>query len=358
MSVHPEPRGANVELIADRCAQIPDLLRGQARRPLIWPLRSVPASEVLVSGVGLSEGPARVLAQLVRARVGLASRFVPLSRFALGPPAVEQSTLVIFSQGVCPNARLALRAAARAEQALVVTGLDDGELLACCPELGGALNSGRLAVLTIPPEREDRLLLRVQTPAVANFAAFALADALAACVGAPRFGLGLREVPETVDAVMDREFSPSPLDAARWLAHPIALISADETTELLQGLSWKLMEGLWRPLPPIFEALQYAHGPFQAYFGKTLHLVALFAGTSPALRELARRLFEVARSAGHSVEVVWAVHPDERAIFEFDAYLNRRLIEALRTVERDLSRWPGHGQDGPLYQFDRNWPPR
>lgn len=356
MSVHPEPRSGDVGLVSRRVDAIPQLLREQARRPLIWPLRSVPASGMLVCGVGLSEGPARVLAELASRRVGLAARYVPLSRFAIGAPEVESCTLVVFSQGVCPNALLALRAAARAEQALVVTGLEEDELVARCPQLGPALEGGRLAVLTISPEREDGLLLRVQTPAVAHLTAFRLADALAERVGAPRFGLGLREVPEAVAALRDQRLKDSPLDPAHWLAHPIALVSVGETTELLQGLSWKLMEGLWRPLPPVFEALQYAHGPFQAYYGKPLHLIALFAGASPALRAIATQLFEVARGAGHSVEAVWAVHADERAYFEFDAYLNRRLIDALHTVDRDLSRWPGHGLDGPLYGFEKSWP--
>ncbi|RAL20380.1 hypothetical protein DL240_17520 [Lujinxingia litoralis] len=358
MSVHPEPLIASVELVAERCRQIPQLLREQARRPPGWPLNSVPASEVLTTGVGLSEGPARVLAHLVRARVGIASRFVPLSRFALGPPAVEASTVVVFSQGLCPNARLGMEVAARAEEALIITGLEADELVERCPGLAKPCREGRVRVLTIGPVREDRLLLRVQAPAVATFTAFQLADALAEKVGAPRFGVGLREVPETVAAVMERELSPSPLSPGHWLGQPIALVGADEMVSLLQGGSWKLMEGLWRALPPVFEALQYAHGPFQAYFGKPLHLVALFAGTSPALRELGGRLSEVARRAGHTLEVVWAVHADERSLFEFDAVLNRRLIEALHTVDRDLSRWPGHGQDGPLYTFEQSWPPR
>ena len=63
-------------------------------------------SRYVVTGGGLSEGPARVLVALLRG-AGRDARFVPQSAFVdWTEPPDEQCALVLFSQGLAPNARL------------------------------------------------------------------------------------------------------------------------------------------------------------------------------------------------------------------------------------------------------------
>ena len=103
----------SLALLASRCAAVPATLAtvladdandealaaAAALQPPFW-----------VTGIGVAEGPARLFLALCQSR-GVRAAFLPLSCFAGGPPPCDPpGTLVVFSQGLSPNARLALRA--------------------------------------------------------------------------------------------------------------------------------------------------------------------------------------------------------------------------------------------------------
>ncbi len=191
-------------LLAARCAQAPAMLQSM--------LRSAPGGAVLddrradlrlvatlppqprfvITGIGTSEGPARLLTYLLSEHAGVAARFLPLSRFAgatlggaLGDAA---AVLVVFSQGLSPNAQLALAQGGRFAAVVVYTSVPDDDARVV------ALRNRGVTVAVLPPGPqsfggpplgvEDRLFLRVLGPAAAQLAAAQLAEAVAARRGA------------------------------------------------------------------------------------------------------------------------------------------------------------------------------
>ena len=125
--------GANamrgVELLADRVAALPSAIASAISDPLPSAVTLLPGP-FAVTGAGGSEGPARILSDRL-ARAGIASRFVPLSSFvASSPPVTSDDRLVIVSQGLSPNARLALAHRHRVARCVVLT--------ATRPERGGS----------------------------------------------------------------------------------------------------------------------------------------------------------------------------------------------------------------------------
>lgn len=321
---------------------------------------------VLVTGIGGSEGPARFLAALLANHLGLPARFAPLSQFArldgardahrpgasaAPPPTPRPGLVVVFSQGLCPNARLALagaRSLGPATRRLLVTSLD----LASCPlDAAGHLclevDAG-LELCTLPPRGEDGLLVRVAGPLVALAASLAWADRLAR-------RMGLAPLAPDADAAADamaaarslaREH-PIDLDAA-----PVALVSAHGHTELCRGLAHLLLEGLLAPEPPTWDALSFAHGPFQQLHGRRAALVAL-EGPDAMTPELTARLRALLRPGLHDLAVIGATLAGPAALLEHEVALREHVIAALRRCPRDLARWPGKGEDGPLYDLGR-----
>ena len=103
----------SLRLLTERCAAASAALACELGRPFVPPPLSDPAGRrYLVTGIGVSEGPARCLVSLL-ARGGRCAVFLPLSAFAEGPPPGAWDTLVLFSQGLSPNAQIALSFARR-----------------------------------------------------------------------------------------------------------------------------------------------------------------------------------------------------------------------------------------------------
>ena len=132
--------------LAARLAAVPSVLaetleqaEGELRPDLAW-VRGLSGRElrrpVVTTGIGASEGPARVLAWLLQHVVGLRAGFRPLSQLLAESPRRESALLVLFSQGLSPNAQLALALAPRFHKLLVYTSVrpapaatDDGHEL-------------------------------------------------------------------------------------------------------------------------------------------------------------------------------------------------------------------------------------
>ena len=121
----------------------------------------------LVTGTGASEGPARWFVEAL-ATTGRSARYMPLSCFAVGDPLATSDALAVFSQGLCPNARLALRAHSKPTVLFTSTP----------PEREQPLGASPITRVVLPPKSENDLLLRVAGPAVATAASDWFARAL------------------------------------------------------------------------------------------------------------------------------------------------------------------------------------
>jgi hypothetical protein len=328
-----------IDLFARRAAAVP----AELRRTLAIPLPELPeAASWTITGAGGSEGPARVLCALLDAAVH--TRFVPLSCF-VGGAAASGDVLVVASQGLCPNARLALAAQTRFRQSLLLSSLepaaaDDDDRRRDAQRF---VDAGGLLVRH-GPGLEPELLVRVVGPAAATLVAMRIAAAVVP--GSHDLG-GLDAVPAAAERAADAgrraaERLPS------GVPDTIALVTAGAYPELAHGLRWKLLETLGAGDPPVWDVLQLAHGPFQQFYERPL---ALFALESPSStdRALFDRLERMLVPGRHVLVRLRATLPAPLSFFEHDAQLNAIALSLLRRRPRNLRDWPGKGKDGLLY---------
>lgn len=321
-----------VELLAARVAALPDALAATRAFPLpdLGALRA--ARRIVTTGVGGSEGPARVLAALLRERAGACASFAPLSRLACADAPLDDAALVVFSQGLSPNARIALgRNDLRA--VALVTAMDPAALDAA------AVRRDAL-VVRHAPTREDRLLVRVLGPAAATLAAMRVADALRG-----EDDPTAARVEGAVRAALADE-TPA-LDPAL----PVALVGCDQGLELLHGQRWKWLESLRRSDASVWDALGFAHGPLQLTAERPTNL-ALFCRETPREQRLFARLESLLQGDGHRVLRLRATLPGAWSFFEHDARWSAAVLATLRAHPRELLRWPAQGRDGALYGLD------
>ena len=335
----PEPVRA---LLSARAQAIPlELARALERRGP-FP-RLPPGASVVVTGVGASEGPARYLALLLHA-AGRRATFTPLSTFVLGDAAALGDALVIFSQGLSPNARLALRRAGAHRAAIlftsVVLGAAGGEVRACLE----AFVRGGGQTIELPPDEESGTLVRLVGPAVALLAAarFAVSD------GAPIDEALFARLPDLAadaSARADRALAALP-DLA--LHRRLAFVAAGSCLDGARGLPGKWLEGLGAAEPPLWDVLSTAHGPFQQLFDEEFTVVMLeHAGAAPEERELFDRLACMLVPSRHAVLRLAAELPRPLGVLDHELLVTALLVRALSESSKDLGA--ALGPDAPLY---------
>lgn len=292
----------------------------------------------VVTGIGGSEGPARLFAAAATTPTSSA-RFVPLSSFVSARPQAER--LVVISQGLSPNARLALRRSDDFAETIVVGAVDpdvtcDTSSAASDTErreLARALRDRGVALVTHGPPTESGMLVRLVGPTVASSVALRLAAALGgAPFDAERAASAYAAARSTVD--------PIALDA------PLVLAAAGALTESLFGLRWKWLETFGAD-PHVFDVLACAHGPLQALYERPATWLVF---ESPASEPLVGRLARVLPPR-HALRRLRVSDDPAIAFFEATALLDAHLLATLAARPRDLRRWPGRGADGPLYDL-------
>jgi creatinine amidohydrolase len=334
-----------LELFAERVARLPEALAEASAEPLIHLGEHFEGGPFAITGAGGSEGPARVFGDQL-ARAGLAARFIPLSSFAHPhPPLRAADRLVVFSQGLSPNARLALAHGQRVAARILVTATtpDATAPPGSSPHaLARAVERG-WHILAHGPPSEGELLVRVIGPALATLVGLRLAAQLT------QQPLDTAPVAEAVRRALDRVpetvLSEGP-------GHVHALVIAGDGGPRVHGLRWKLLEALPHGDPPVWDVLQFAHGPFQQYYERPATLITLEHG-DPVEADLFERFVQLVEPRGHRVIRLVAKLASPLSWFEHDAMLDALALHDLRRAPRDLIEWPGKGCDQPLYAIDR-----
>jgi hypothetical protein len=314
---------AGLELLAARIRALPAVLDetlGVALPPLDGFAR---ARRWVTTGIGGSEGPARVMAGALRSALGVCASFVPLSRFACGADELAGDALVVFSQGLSPNARIALGHKGFA-RTLVITARGD---------------VGVGVALRHPPRDEGAMLARVQGPPAATLVGLRVVSALGGAT--PPDGL--------VAAVRASLAARSPtLDLQR----PVALVLCDDEAELAHGLRWKWLEATRRSDVAVYDALGFAHGPLQCCAERGAQVV-LLPRDAPREAALWTRVRDVLGETSCAVHVLPSSLPGVWSFFEHDARWSATLRASLAAAgDVDLLRWPTQGHDGALYDLD------
>lgn len=229
---------ASLAYVRNAMVGMPEALAQALHSPL--PALTAPPRSIVTSGIGASEGPARVLAAVL-AEAGMAARFCAMSRFATAPPTAE--LLVVFSQGLSPNARLALDGAHRCAARWLVTSVDPACSSPAKRELLRAFAERGFVPFVVPPKTEQDTLVRFIGPTVATLAALRLAALL---LGDRARAERLAGAPRAYGACAEA----APLDDS-----PLALVTIGTSAEQAYAHRWKLLEALLRGDPPVWDVL-------------------------------------------------------------------------------------------------------
>lgn len=336
-------------LFADRVRSIPDVVES-------W-LASAPALPaiggnglVVTTGVGSSEAPARRCSALLR-RAGCSATFVPISAFATSS-APSGAELIVFSQGLSPNAKLAVPPAAssggdhgRFGRIVLFTSLTPGTPLARERGLDAAITEG-VEVVLLPPRQEDGILARVVGPIIASLAAH-LAIHAGAC-GGPFSSLADPREHGVADAFRAAAAAAPALELPT-SARPAALVACADQIEMVFGAANAWLEGLREPPPFSWDVLGLAHGPLQMAHDRPLLALALERAAVDGEAELFDRL-ERALPAPHRVLRLRAGLPPGLAWLEHEAAVLTFVARELDARPRDLGWGPGR-EDQPLYEL-------
>lgn len=341
-------RAATLEL-RERLARVVPELAALAARGLPVAIAPVSGERYAVTGVGASAGPARLLVATLRS-LGLRARFVPLSAFveggvaagAAGQSEEAAETLCVFSQGLSPNARVALACAGRFARAFLFTST-----LASSPLLTRFVAGGG-QVLTLGPAEETGTLLRVVGPPVAMLAGVLFAHEVA---GVPLPAGALADLPRELEgaaAAARAAIEALPAFARDAALTRVAFVTSGESGErgLACGLGLKWVEGLGVDEPPTWDVLEIAHGPFHAFYMEPRLLVAL--GEGGALFDRLEAMLAPERHA--LLRLPTRAGPLARIALE--PAVNELFLAAFERAPRDLGEWPSKGLDAPLYGID------
>jgi hypothetical protein len=332
---------AHADLFAERVRAIPDVVETWlASSPEMPPVGG--RGLVITTGVGSAEAPARRCAALLR-RAGCAATFVPISAFATSS-APSGAELVVFSQGLSPNAKLAVPpAGATFDRVVLFTSLPPGTPLARERGLDAAIAEG-VEVVLLPPRHEDGMLARVVGPVVASLAAH-LAIRAGAC--GPLLLADPREH-HVADAFRAAAAAAPQLELPT-AARPAALVACADQIEMVFGAANAWLEGLREPPPFSWDVLGLAHGPLQMAHDRPLLALALERASVEGEAELFDRL-ERALPVPHRVLRLRAELPPGLAWIEHEAAVLTFVARELDARPRDLGWGPGR-EDQPLYEL-------
>jgi creatinine amidohydrolase len=284
---------------------------------------------------------ARFLAWLLRTRCGIPSWDVPTGSFLAepGPPARDHA-LVVFSQGLSPNARPPLARPDAYRAAVLITAAEQET-----GERAGVVRAARERGVVVVPlgcEPEYEVLLRIVGPMVGFATAIRLANAAGAGIEAPP-----ENVASAIALASSRlEARLAALDPAVF-SDPVTLLATDGWAALAHNLAAKVQEGMFLPWPAAVDALELAHGTLQEAHGKRRTFVALRRG-APLEDELLARA-RAALDPDHGWLDLEARLQGPLAIFEHEAMMNALVLACVEARRLDQREWPAKGNDDVLY---------
>ncbi len=294
------------------------------------------ATSFAVTGVGGSDAPARLLVSALEAQ-GIPARFLPLSCFVEGRVhARPHEGLCIFSQGLSPNACIAVTKSTEFFEAFLFTSTmpSDSRDVAAFVSRGGR-------VVLLPPRESEPSLLRVVGPPIAILAGALFAHE--AAKGEPRASILTGLAASLERARANAQKAVESLDPA-FLKADLAFVTTGHAHSLAQGLAIKWLEGLRVAEPPAWDVIAVAHGPFHAFYNEKRLLLAL---GEPS--KLFDRLESMLAPERHALVRIPTELPLPFARLEVEVAVNELFFAAFREAPVDLFEWPSKGLDGALY---------
>lgn len=336
-----------IALLKERLAALPALLRraldagGEGFHGEIQP-----GARIRVAGSGSSRAQARLLAALL-CDTGWRAAEEPL----LGLRARSGEVLIVISQGLSAAARRTLSQQPPGVRLVLLSALDAENPSTGAEEPRAWLRQAQAAGLQsfpLPVPPEFGTLVRVQGPIVGIVSAIRLAQAL---------GWPGEIENQRLQGALDACWSATPpIPAADFGSVPLVLLGSGAYRDLLDNLSLKVAEMLWREPPPVHDPGEVAHGIFQQGHDGPRIWVAFRRPDAPDEAEALARLARMLPEHQRLVEIPASL-PQPWCLLEHEILWTRALLEIAEAGSQDPAVWPGQGRDGPLYEWGADAPP-
>src|SRR5262249_44733637 len=109
-------------------------------------------------------------------------------------------------------------------------------------------------------------------------------------------------------------------------------------------------EALLDPAPLISDLIEFAHGPFQAFYERAATFVLLQRSASAFEGELLTRLRSMLHAQHHRLLPLPAEAPGAHALFEHEVLLKELGWAPAAAGGSAQARWRGRDRDRPLYE--------
>ena len=348
---------AGLALLEERVACLPEKLLELASldNPAL-PIRPAGVRRFVTTGLGSSAAHARFLALLIEDCVGLRARYAPASSLGIAPADAAEDVLVVFSQGLTPNVRPLLAAAACWRHVVVVTAARERDGDDAKSRILRDVRAAGGSVRMLPAEDEYGTLVRVVGPMLGYLEAVRLAKAIARGTSrASALDVDVAALAPLVAAgadACDRALARAGLTSLDCLERGLALLARGDYGLVVANLQYKVLEGMWLPLPPVWDPLELAHGPLQQGFPGPMTLLALTHAGDGVERALLDRIGAALERPRHRIIELEAALPGTLAIFEHEAMLDRLMLRWIAERQLDQTSWPGQGRDRALYDAE------
>ncbi len=345
-------RADGIALLRHRAALARERLRAQWNTPPD-PSRDVPFPWV-VTGLGSSEAHARYLVALGNRVQPGAATFVPTAAFAVQalPAQTATAALIVFTQGLSANARIALAQRSGFRETVLFTATtreslaraDKGEATRLLEQLE------REGAVCIPTAETDEytILLRVIGPLCGYLSALQWWSAQRPGAIAPLSDEAWGSLFTALDRIPPAELRALADDFTRGVEYNFASAEA----VYAQNLAFKRVEGLFLPEPVRRDLLQFAHGPFQQNIASAT-TQWIFASSDTEETTLSEHLWPMFARLAEPTRLLRAPLPAPYSILYYEMLLNEVLLTAIDACPHCQANWPGKGLDSEGYALDR-----
>ncbi len=316
-----------------------------------------PHAHWVITGVGSSEAHARFLVHLIHTYSRATAEYRPLSAFLERPPMnAHHAGLIVFSQGLSPNACLALRQHQHFAHTILFSA-PIASILEDATEAMGLLveqliQSHSVTWVPFGEDTERGLLVRTLGPISGYLAAIEWLQ--------NTYPPGPKKISKVLfqDSLEQAMTTPLPFPAKK-LLHKIQegevfVMGASPEIEYSQNLAYKLIESLFLIHVRPQEILSFVHGSFQSLrYSQKKPVCLLLDQGSHKKQNLIERLQDLIDKLKGTSLFLRTNLPAPYTILAYELMLGQWTQQLLEETRLDIKNWPGKGEDPVLYEIDR-----
>ena len=298
--------------------------------------KAIETNDVDIAGIGGSLLPAEYLRNQLEL-LGFSPRQREASCF-LDPPQAHRrpAILIVFSQGLSPNAQLAFAHQSNYVCVYVICASHHARNI--------VERSSRLKGIFHAPLDKEAGLVRIQGPINACLVVRSVLDLI---VGSDHSGK-VDTSSEALRIAQDPKGSEleSPL-----LKGTVAFLSPAKHLYAARALAWRVQECMQKPGPAAYDFLAFAHGPLQAHYNKPARFV-YFENSETPIRW--KKSLEAALNPElHELAVLTSTHSNGLEIFDWDLLLWPSILKEMSEKGINPYSWAGQNKDASLYELGR-----